>query len=125
MLHVVVVTTSYPRQRGDAEGHFVGAEVRRLCDQARVTVLAPGRDRPSLWGEQVVGLPGGEAFGFPGALEKLKQRRRHLLGQARFVASASDWLRRAPAPDRVVAHFLLPCGVPIATRGLRGRSTEL
>ncbi|HKY36820.1 MAG TPA: glycosyltransferase [Polyangiaceae bacterium] len=125
MTDIVVITTSYPRRKGDAEGHFVSAEVRRLCLQGRVTVLAPGRDRPSLWGEQVVGLPGSDAFGFPGALEKLKQRRRHVLGAARFVASASDWLRRAPTLDRAVAHFLLPCGVPIATRGLRGRSTEL
>jgi teichuronic acid biosynthesis glycosyltransferase TuaC len=122
---IVVITTSYPQREGDAEGHFVSAEVRKLCRQGRVTVLAPGRDRPSLWGERVVGLPGGDAFGFPGALEKLKQRRRHLLGAGRFVMSASAWLRRAPAPNRVVAHFLLPCGVPIATRGLRGRSTEL
>ncbi len=125
MPDIVVITTSYPRDQGDAAGHFVSAEVRRLCLQGRVTVLAPGRDRASLWGEQVVGLPGGDAFGFPGALAKLKARRRHVFGAARFVASASDWLRRAPAPDRVIAHFLLPCGVPIATRGLRGRSTEL
>jgi teichuronic acid biosynthesis glycosyltransferase TuaC len=125
MTGIVVITTSYPRHPGDAEGHFVSAEVRRLCRQGRVTVLAPGRDRPSLWGERVVGLPGGDAFGFPGALEKLKQRQWHLLGAGRFVVSASSWLRHAPALDRVVAHFLLPCGVPIATRGLRGRATEL
>jgi len=122
---IVVITTSYPAAPGDAQGHFVAAEVRRLCAQGSVTVLAPGRDRPSLWGERVVSLPGGAAFGFPGALEKLKERKRNLLCASRFVVSALHWLGRAPAPDRLIAHFLLPCGVPIATRGLRGRATEL
>jgi len=125
MKNIVVVTTSYPRHAGDAEGHFIGAEVRRLCGEARVSVLAPGCDRSALWGERVIGLPGGDAFGFPGALEKLRHSKRHLLGASRFVLAASDWLRRAPLPDRVIAHFLLPCGVPVATRGLQGRSTEL
>jgi hypothetical protein len=40
----------------DAEGHFVAAEVRRLCARESVTVLAPGSDRLSLWGERVVSL---------------------------------------------------------------------
>lgn len=125
MTDIVVITTSYPEHRGDAQGHFVAAEVRRLCLQGQVSVLAPGRDRRSLWGERVIGLPGGAAFGFPGALEKLKKRKRNLLCASRFVVSALHWLGRAPAPDRLIAHFLLPCGVPIATRGLRGRATEL
>jgi glycosyltransferase involved in cell wall biosynthesis len=125
MPHVVVVTTSYPRQRGDAEGHFVGTEVRRLCEQARVTVLAPGRERRGLWGEHVVGLDGGEAFGFPGALSRLRQSPFELIGAGRFVFSAIRWLRRQSAVDRVIAHFLLPCGVPIATRGVRGRGVEV
>jgi glycosyltransferase involved in cell wall biosynthesis len=122
---IVVVSTSYPEHRGDAQGHFVSAEVRRLCEQGSVTVLAPGNVRSSLWGERVVGLGGAEAFGFPGALERLRQRKRNLLGGASFAWRALRWLEQAAAPKRVIAHFLLPCGVPIATRGLRGRSTEL
>lgn len=125
MSDIVVITTSYPRHRGDAEGHFVGAEVRRLCQGHRVSVLAPGVGRAAVWTETVVGLPGEEAFGFPGALNKLSREPWRALAAGRFVKSALDWLRHAPRPQRVVAHFLLPCGVPIATRGLRGHRSEL
>jgi glycosyltransferase involved in cell wall biosynthesis len=121
----LVVTTSYPRARDDAEGHFVGAEVRRLCDQGDVTVLAPGNERQSLWGERVVSLGGAEAFGFPGVLERLRERRARLVPAASFVWRATRWLRTAPQPDRIIAHFVLPCGAPIATRGLAGRRSEL
>jgi glycosyltransferase involved in cell wall biosynthesis len=125
MSQIVVLTTSYPKSRGDAEGHFVGAEVRRLCASAPVTVLAPGQERPSLWGERVVGLDGGAAFGFPGALERMRRHPWHVLAAGHFVLSALRWLRSAPPAQRVVAHFLLPCGVPIATRGLAPRRAEL
>jgi glycosyltransferase involved in cell wall biosynthesis len=125
MSDVVVVTTSYPRSRDDAEGHFVGAEVRRLCEHASVTVLAPGRERPSVFGERVVSLDGGEAFGFPGMLARAKVAPLAVLSASQFVASAIAWLRREPAPARLIAHFLLPSGVPIATRGLGARRTEL
>lgn len=118
----MVVTTSYPEHAGDAQGHFVAAEVRRLCETDDVTVLAPGAARQPLFGERVVSLGGGEAFGFPGALARLRASPLRALAAARFTQSALAWLRRAPAPERLVAHFLLPCGVPIATRGLGRRA---
>jgi teichuronic acid biosynthesis glycosyltransferase TuaC len=121
MARVYVVTTSYPEHRGDAQGHFVASEVRRLCEANEVTVLAPGRDRVALETEKIVSLSGEEAFGFPGALARLRERPLRLSNAAQFVASALRWLRHAPTPDRLIAHFLLPCGVPIATRGLGSR----
>jgi glycosyltransferase involved in cell wall biosynthesis len=69
-------------------------------------------------------LGGGEAFGFPGALERLRRDPRRLVSAAQFTARALGWLRRE-SPPRVVAHFLLPCGVPIATRGVEPRSSSL
>ncbi len=125
MSGIVVVTTSYPRQPGDAEGHFVAAEVRRLSQTAEVTVLAPGVGRTGLFGERVIGLPGDDAFGFPGALARLRADPRRALSAGRFAWSAQRWLERAPSYERVIAHFLLPCGVPIATRALRGHPAEL
>jgi len=119
MPEIYVVTTSYPERQGDAQGHFVAAEVRRLGVLGNVTVLAPGAARRSLGGERVVGLAGGSAFGFPGALQRLREDPRRWLEATEFVAGAVRWLRAAPTPTRLVAHFLLPCGVPIATRGLR------
>ncbi len=118
MKRVVVVTTSYPQNADDAQGHFVAAEVRALTRNAEVTVLAPGRARPALGDERVVSLGGDEAFGFPGALARLRARPLRALAAAQFTLNAVAWLRRRPAPDALVAHFLLPCGVPIATRGL-------
>jgi teichuronic acid biosynthesis glycosyltransferase TuaC len=125
MTRVYVVTTSYPTDAGDAQGHFVATEVRRLCEKGPVTVLAPGHGRAPLGKEQVVSLGGGGAFGFPGALTRLRQSPWRVAGAAQFVAGALRWLEREPAPAGLIAHFLLPCGVPIATRGLGTRRTEL
>lgn len=125
MTRVYVVTTSYPEHVGDAQGHFVAAEVRRLSETHDVTVLAPGRVRAPLGSERVVSLDGGQAFGFPGALARLRRQPWQLGAAARFVTAALTWLRAAPTPERLVAHFLLPCGVPIATRGLGSRAAEL
>jgi glycosyltransferase involved in cell wall biosynthesis len=125
MTDIYVVTTSYPERVGDAQGHFVAAEVRRMGEQGDVTVLAPGRERRSVWGERVVGLDGGDAFGFPGVLQRMRSQPLRLIEASRFVASAVRWLQLAPAPTRLVAHFLLPCGVPIATRGLGRRAAAV
>jgi glycosyltransferase involved in cell wall biosynthesis len=125
MTAAYVVTTSYPTHAGDAQGHFVAAEVRRLAATHDVTVLAPGRDRAPVAGERIFGLGGGSAFGFPGALTRLRESPWRVVGAVQFVAGAVRWLQRAPTPERVVAHFLLPCGVPIATRAWRARNSEL
>jgi teichuronic acid biosynthesis glycosyltransferase TuaC len=58
-------------------------------------------------------------------LARLRQRPSRIAGATRFVTGALGWLQRAPAPARLIAHFLLPCGAPIATRGLGTRRTEL
>lgn len=125
MTDVYVVTTSYPEHQGDAQGHFVAAEVRRLTEAHDVTVLAPGRGRVALGAERVVSLAGTAAFGFPGALSRLRQQPLRAFDAAQFVTGALRWLRMSPAPSRLIAHFLLPCGVPIATRGLGSRSVPL
>ncbi|MDF3068631.1 MAG: putative glycosyltransferase [Polyangiaceae bacterium] len=119
---IVVVTTSYPTHPGDAEGHFVAAEVRKLTEGAPVTVLAPGRDRKALGRERVVSLDGGSAFGFPGALARIRRGPWRAFGAVSFVARAQAWLRREP-PAHLIAHFLLPCGVPLATRGATATTT--
>lgn len=117
---IVVVTTSYPEHPGDAQGHFVAAEVRRLAEAASVTVLAPGQSRPALGRERVVSLGGSSAFGFPGALQRLRQAPWRAFSAGSFVARADAWLRRAEPPSLLVAHFLLPCGVPLGTRRAGG-----
>lgn len=116
---LVVVTTSYPEFPGDAQGHFVAAEVQRLTATHDVTVLAPGNARKPLGSERLVSLGGGAAFGFPGALARIHERPLRALAASAFAARALAWLRRQPPPARLIAHFLLPCGVPLATLGRR------
>jgi glycosyltransferase involved in cell wall biosynthesis len=116
---LVVVTTSYPERPGDAQGHFVAAEVRRLTATHDVTVLAPGNARKPLGNERVVSLGGGAAFGFPGALARLREQPLRALAASAFAMRALGWLRLQPAPERIIAHFLLPCGVPISSLGRR------
>jgi teichuronic acid biosynthesis glycosyltransferase TuaC len=125
MARVYVITTSYPEHPGDPQGHFVASEVRQLCQANDVTVLAPGHDRVALGNERVVALAGEQAFGFPGALARLRERPWRAAGAMQFVANALRWLRQAPNPDRFIAHFLLPCGFPIATRGKFARRAEV
>jgi teichuronic acid biosynthesis glycosyltransferase TuaC len=122
---VIVVTTSYPEHAGDAQGHFVAAEVRRLVAEAQVTVLAPGAARRALGAERVISLGGDDAFGFPGALARLREKPARAWDAFGFSARALAWLRQAPPPTRVIAHFLLPCGLPIGTRGVHRGRTEL
>lgn len=111
--HIALVSTSYPAREGDATGHFVQSEARELAARGhRVTVLAPGpaEDDPNL---RVLSLGGGGAFGWPGALVRVKQNPARALGALLFCARASRALA-ALRPDEVVAHFILPSLFPIS-----------
>lgn len=113
---IVVITTSYPTHPDDPSGHFVQAEVEILRRQGHdVKVLAPlpGDARPST--ADVSWIPGAATFGFPGALSRLRTRPlRAGVGALRFVWHARRALAKLE-PDRIIAHFLVPCAWPIAT----------
>jgi glycosyltransferase involved in cell wall biosynthesis len=109
------VTTSFPAGPGDASGHFVAAEVRRRrAAGERVIVLAPRTSAEPSVDPDVHFLPAGDAFGWPGALARLRERPARLLGVVRFVMAARRELARRP-DERVVAHFVVPCAWPIAS----------
>jgi teichuronic acid biosynthesis glycosyltransferase TuaC len=122
----VIVTTSYPAWPGDPSGHFVAAEVaERRARGEGVTVLAPRV--PDASGPEDAGvlrLPAHGAFGWPGALARLRERPLRLLGVVRFVLAARRELARLGDTDRVVAHFIVPCAWPIAAQRA-GRSLEI
>jgi glycosyltransferase involved in cell wall biosynthesis len=115
---IAVLTTSYPKQRGDAAGHFVHSEVKRLLEAGHeVHVFAPGSlgGSASATGEATLHwLADGGAFGWPGALARLKERPTRWLGAFAFYLRARSALRRQAPFTRVQAHFLVPCGWPIA-----------
>ena len=114
-MKVAIVTTSYPAVPGDAAGNFVEAEAQALARQGHeVWVLSPsGRvhDEPGLSHVQV---RGGELFGWPGALERLKQAPWRAPGALAFAASVQAALARLAPWDAVIAHWIVPCAWPSA-----------
>lgn len=97
-MRVAVVTTSWPKVVGDPSGHFVQTEARAL--------EAEGHD-------VVVVAAEGDAFGWPGALPRLRQNPLRLFGAARWIRSARHTVQVGEF-DRVIAHWAVPCAFPIA-----------
>lgn len=98
-MRIAVVTTSYPAHEGDPAGHFVETEVAELERAGHeLRVIRPD--------------PGG-AFGWPGAPTRIRERPTRGIEAAAWVARAALSLRRF-APDRVIAHWCVPCAFPIA-----------
>jgi len=113
---IAVITTSYPRKRGDAAGHFVQSEVKQLLRAGHeVHVFTPGAAITTDDGATLHGFADRGAFGFPGALARLKERPARALGAGEFCVRAGAALRRHGRFTHVQAHFLVPCAWPIAT----------
>jgi glycosyltransferase involved in cell wall biosynthesis len=117
-LRIAIVATSYPRHEGDAAGHFVQIEAQALAHAGSlVTVIVPGKGCPTPRPEdnpKVLWLPDAEAFGWPGSLQRLKSRPDRLLGAIGFCWAARRLLDQVGPFDRVVAHWIVPSGWPIA-----------
>lgn len=125
-MKIAVVTTSYPRDEGDAAGHFVRAEVDALAKlDHEVTVLAPGAGYASSRNVRVLGVPDGDAFGWPGALTRFRSNPLRVFGAARFVKNARKALWDLGPLDRVIAHWFLPSAYPIALAAPLGIPLEV
>jgi len=126
-MRTVLVTTSYPRSKGDSAGHFVETEALDLAQNGHeVHVIAPGsRDEPGPPGSggslAVWGVGGGSLFGFPGALVRARQNPFRLLELGDFFPGVRRRLAALAPIDRIVAHFIVPCAYPLAL----GTSGEL
>ncbi|MEJ7729713.1 MAG: glycosyltransferase [Polyangiaceae bacterium] len=124
-MRVAVLTTSYPSYPGDPAGHFVASAARALAQAgAEVHVVAPGgslyaaphRAReagPGLWLHEA---GGGELFGWPGAMARLRQAPWRLVGAVAFAHGVHRRLAEIGPVDRTVAHWMVPCGWPLALR---------
>jgi teichuronic acid biosynthesis glycosyltransferase TuaC len=119
MARVLYITTSYPRWPGDPSGHFVELEATARARRGdAVVVLAPGTRAPRTDGVTFVGLPGSSAFGWPGAIERVRSRPYRALAACAFVAAACIRVRALGAFDETIAHWILPSGFPIACAGV-------
>ena len=112
---VAVISTSYPKQPGDAAGHFVHSEVKRLLRAgSEVHVFAPGTGESASDGAELHWLADQGAFGWPGALARLREHPVRWLGVVGFCLRVRAALRRHAPFTRVQAHFLVPCAWPLA-----------
>jgi hypothetical protein len=99
-MRIALVTTSYPAFEGDPSGHFVQAEARELERAGHAVIVV----RPQAGG----------AFGWPGVAARVRE-------QPFRAVDAMRWMARARAQvaglcvGRVVAHWAVPCGWPVAT----------
>lgn len=117
---IAVVTTSYPSSLDDPSGHFVRSEVLALADAGHhVTVLCPGAPTgadPQFPGVETLRLGAERVFGWPGAVTNLSRRPWAAAQLPAFFYRCRSALRHG-AFDRVVAHWLLGSGWPIALAG--------
>jgi glycosyltransferase involved in cell wall biosynthesis len=116
-MRIAIITSSYPVESGSFAGHFVAAEARALTTAGhQVTVCAPGFEGERILdGITVQGCGAVQLFRSPGALPRLSQHPQLIVQALGFVRTARHWLREQPRFDQIQAHWLLPCGWPIAT----------
>lgn len=117
MRKVAVVTTSYPEFEGDPSGHFVQTEARALADEASIVVVTAGATASRASGNDgilVIRVAGGGAFGWPGVAARVREDPSRIVGALRWARRAQKTLRSLGPLDQVVAHWAVPCGVPVS-----------
>ncbi|HEX9295670.1 MAG TPA: glycosyltransferase family 4 protein [Polyangiaceae bacterium] len=116
-MRIALLTTSYPDKRGDAAGHFVETEATQLAAQGHcVEVIAPGaRSDCQQRGSITIWRAGGSSlFGSPGALNRATENPLRLLQLFSFGPGVRRLLSALAPFDRAIAHFVVPCGYPLA-----------
>ncbi len=117
-MRIAIATTSFPRHPGDAAGHFVAAEAAELAAAgAQVHVLAAGADHQQLerrGGLNIHWLGGGSSYDWPGVAVQLRARPWLAPGLLLRHASRLRRLLKRLAPERIVAHWLVPNAWPLA-----------
>ena len=92
---VAVISSSYPREPGDASGHFVAAEVKRLLRAGHdVSVFVPGAGPSESDGARMHWIADSGAFGWPGALARSEGESATARGRQRFCGARSDGAAR-------------------------------
>lgn len=105
-MRLALVTTSWPAHDHDPAGHFVRSDAQAL-ERAGHEVV-------------VVSPAAGGAFGWPGAAARIRERPLRAWAASRWIASTRALVSKLKV-DRIVAHWAVPSGWPIAT----GSSVEI
>lgn len=126
-MRIGVLTTSYPRYRGDYAGLFVRGAVRALAARGhRVQVLAPESVHPTSGQHrhpniEVVQVPYArprwlqQTFYGAGAPENIASAPWRGAGVATFAAALAHQVRsRRHGWDAIMSHWALPCGLVAA-----------
>ncbi|MFC1642409.1 glycosyltransferase family 4 protein [Myxococcota bacterium] len=122
-MRIAVITSSYPSSLDDPSGHFVRSETTEMARSgARVTVLAPGRGPASDHGAnpRVIWIRDAQAFGWPGALARIRRHPWRALGAAWYCWAARRAVLKYGPFDRLIAHWIVPNGWPLVF-GLPGQ----
>ncbi len=98
-MRVALITTSWPDADDDPAGHFVRTDTRDRCAGDDVVVFSPRV---------------GGAFGWPGVAARVGERPWRALEAAAWVRATRRQIVEGDF-DRLVAHWAVPCGWPIAT----------
>lgn len=116
-MRIAVLTTSYPQHEGDPSGHFVRSDAEELVREGHdVDVYFPA-GRPHLRchaGIREVGVQGGNAFGWPGMVARLRANPLHVIDVVRFGAAVRRRLSAEDLYDRAVVHWLVPTAWPLS-----------
>lgn len=116
LVHLGLLTTSFPRHAGDYAGSFVGDRAQRLLDEGHtVEVLAagPGPARAVDGRLTVRRIPAAAGLFYgEGAPEALERGGAIWLGAARFLAALAATAREHQARwEAVESHWLVPCAL--------------
>jgi glycosyltransferase involved in cell wall biosynthesis len=123
-MRIVVLTTSFPRTADDPSGHFVRTSALGLAAEGHeVHVIAAGGSpvaKPEADGPLLVHRAGGGSlFAWPGAVARLREAPWRFFASGVFAAGALARMRQLAPIDRLVAHWIVPCAVPLAVSGSR------
>ena len=123
-MRIAVITTSFPRSPDDPAGHFVRSSALALAAQGHeIHVVAPGGSplaKPEADGPLTIHhAGGGSLFAWPGAIARLREAPWRVFASGVFAAGTIGRLASIGTIDRAIAHWIVPCAVPLAVSATR------
>jgi teichuronic acid biosynthesis glycosyltransferase TuaC len=114
-VRILLVTTSYPTHADDPSGHFVRTEGLHLASLGHeVSVLVPtAPEHPDDPNIRLLSVSHRGAFGWPGALGRLRRSPLAIVGASLWMLAAHRTVAREGPWDRIIAHWVVPSFWPV------------